>query len=99
MLLTMRPLAALLAAAWLACQPAQSKLEMVSDDPVIQAKLETARTLLAEILALKQKGKDVYPDCQTAEMLFYKDLRALQKAPAVKKLLGDLEDACRNVNP
>jgi hypothetical protein len=100
MLLAMRiSSAALLALALLACRPDGKTIETVSDDPVIQAKLETARSVLADILVYKQKGKNVYPDCKTAEMLFYKDLRRLREAPAAKKLLDDLQEACRNVQP
>jgi hypothetical protein len=101
MLHPMKVLLPLLLAAPLsiACQPAGSRLETVSDDPVVQAKLETARTVLAEILTYKLKGKSVYADCKTAEMLFYKELRNHRKAPAAKKLLDDLEEACKNAQP
>ena len=100
MLASMRSLAALsLLATALACRPAGTTLETVSEDPVVQARLETARTVLAEILAYKQKGKNVYADCKTAEMLFYKDLKAHRKAPAAKKLLDDLEEACKDAQP
>ncbi len=70
----------------------------VSDDPGLQLKYETALQALADIERSKRTKHDVYADCKTAEMLFYRDLRKLE-APPAQRLLKDLQTACRGVTP
>jgi hypothetical protein len=72
--------------------------ERVSSQPTLQAKFETAMRSAAEIRRAKKRGRDVFADCKTVEMLLFKDLRQLEAA-AAKRVLRELEDSCRDVKP
>jgi hypothetical protein len=67
----------------------------VSDDLIIQAKFETAQRTLEEIRQNAKRGRSIYADCKTAEMLFVRELKQLQ-APAAKRLVDDLRQACQS---
>ncbi len=70
----------------------------VSDDMIVQAKFETALRTLDEIRAGRKKGRNIYADCKTAEMLFVKDLRRLA-APAAQQVVTDLQAVCKGAKP
>ena len=70
----------------------------VSEDMIVQAKFETALRTLDEIRAGLKKGRNVYADCKTAEMLFFKDLRRLE-ARAAQQVVTDLQAACKGAKP
>jgi hypothetical protein len=70
----------------------------VSEDMILQAKFETALRTLDEIRAGQKKGRNVYADCKTAEMLFFKDLRRLE-AVAAQQVVKDLQAACKAAKP
>jgi hypothetical protein len=78
------------------CRCESSVAESVSDDPIVQARFETARRTLEDIVSYKKKGHNVFADCKTAEMLFTRELRRLKSA-AAKQLQQDLQQACRGV--
>jgi hypothetical protein len=70
----------------------------VSDDMIVQAKYETALRTLDEIRAGVKKGRNIYADCKTAEMLFFKDLKRLE-VPAAQQVVTDLQAACTGAKP
>jgi hypothetical protein len=76
-----------------ACSSGAKEVERVSDDKAVQLKYEAARRVLADISERKQLGQSVEADCQTATMLFQKDLERM-KAPAATRLAKELTRVC-----
>jgi hypothetical protein len=88
----------LCAALLLSACPEEGRRVKVSDDLIVQAKFETAQRTLEDIRENRKRGRNIYADCKTAEMLFVRELKQLQ-APPAKRLVDDLRQAAQGAKP
>jgi putative intracellular protease/amidase len=61
---------------------------------LLQLKIKTAKRAVAEIRELKEKGRSVAATCETAQMLFMRDLLQAESQEATK-IAGQLTELCK----
>ena len=79
-----------------ACDTSISGSPRVSGDPMVQARYEAARRTLAEIKDLKKRGRIIYAECKTVELLFYKELKS-HPSPGGRALAKEIKKTCKGI--
>ncbi len=80
------------------CTSAKGGANLASKDPEVQGRYQTAQRTLEEIKEWKARGKDVYPECKTIQMLFLKELKEHESAEG-RTLAEEIIKTCQDIKP